>query len=128
MSKTRLACIILRQSPSITDICFGSISEASKGCTLFTLSRHGVSPLRLAYAIGRRAALMRWRHHEEWISLNSDTAKGFQFEAEVNLQETPTLLTLLGETNQSPNGYVMDIFVDPVASVEWSLLFFGSPY
>merc|ERR1712156_1091070 len=78
------------------------VIESSKGCTIFTISHPGASPLRLACAIGRRAVLMRWRHHEEWISLNTDTANGFELEAEVNLQETPTLLTLLGGTNLSP--------------------------
>jgi len=78
------------------------VIESSKGCTIFTISRAGASPLRLACAIGRRAVLMRWRHHEEWISLNTDTANGFELEAEVNLQETPTQLTLLGGTTLSP--------------------------
>ena len=77
-------------------------SEASKGCTLFTISRAGVSPLRIAYAIGRKAFLMRWRHHEEWISLNADTANGFELEAEVGLPETPTLLTLLSCVGSPP--------------------------
>ncbi len=45
---------------------------------------------------------MRWRHHEEWISLNTDTANGFELEAEVTLQETPTLLTLLSGISLSP--------------------------
>lgn len=45
---------------------------------------------------------MRWRHHEEWISLNTDTADGFEMEADVSLQETPTLLTLLSGMNLSP--------------------------
>ena len=77
-------------------------SEASKGCTLFTISRAGVSPLRIAYAIGRKAFLMRWRHQEEWISLNADTANGFELEAEVGLPETPTLLTLLSCVGSPP--------------------------
>ena len=77
-------------------------SEASKGCTLFTISRVGVSPLRISYAIGRKAFLMRWRHQEEWISLNTDTADGFELEAEVGLPETPTLLTLLSCIGSPP--------------------------
>ena len=85
-------------------------SEASKGCTLFTISHAGVSPLRIAYAIGRKAFLMRWRHHEEWISLNADTANGFELEAEVGLPETPTLLTLLSCIG-SPPWYAMVIFI-----------------
>lgn len=79
------------------------VIEASKGCTLFTVSRQGVSPLRLAYVVGRRAVLMRWRHQEEWISLTTDTAEGFELEAEVTLHETPTLLTLLGGINLTPS-------------------------
>ena len=79
-----------------------SVSEASKGCTLFTISRAGVSPLRISYAIGRKAFLMRWRHQEEWISLNTDTADGFELEAEVGLPETPTLLTLLSCVGSPP--------------------------
>ena len=56
-------CYILRHPLPLLNSCgFFSLSEASKGCTLFTISRHGASPLRLAYANGRRAALMRWRH------------------------------------------------------------------
>ena len=56
-----------------------------------------------ALVIPNRTALYHdFRHHEEWISLNTDTANGFELEAEVNLQETPTLLTLLGGTNLSP--------------------------
>ena len=78
------------------------IPESSKGCALFTTSRKGGFPLRIAYAHGRRAFLMKWRHQEEWISLNTDTANGFELEAEVNLQETPTLLTILSGTNPSP--------------------------
>ena len=78
------------------------VSEASKGCTLFTISRAGVSPLRISYAIGRKAFLMRWRHQEEWISLNTDTADGFELEAEVGLPETPTLLTLLSCVGSPP--------------------------
>ena len=77
-------------------------TESSKGCTLFTISRAGVSPLRIAYAIGRKAFLMRWRHQEEWISLNTDTADGFELEAEVGLPETPTLLTLLSCISSTP--------------------------
>ena len=42
---------------------------------------------------------MRWRHQEEWISLNTDTADGFEMEAEVCLPETPTLLTLLSSVS-----------------------------
>jgi hypothetical protein len=79
------------------------VSEASKGCTLFTVSRQGMSPLRLAYSSGRRAVLMKWRHQEEWISLTTDTANGFDLEAELNLQETPTLLTILGGINLTPS-------------------------
>ena len=61
-----------------------------------------MSPLRIAFAIGRKAFLMRWRHQEEWISLNTDTADGFEMEAEVGLPETPTLLTLLSSITSLP--------------------------
>ena len=89
-------------SKLIVFFCFLFIPESSKGCALFTTSRKGGFPLRIAYAHGRRAFLMKWRHQEEWISLNTDTANGFELEAEVNLQETPTLLTILSGTNPSP--------------------------
>ncbi len=62
---------------------------------MFTISRPGATPLRLTFAVGRRVVLMKWRHQEEWISLNTDTAQGFDMEAEATLQETPTLLTIL---------------------------------
>jgi hypothetical protein len=38
---------------------------------------------------------MKWRHAEAWISLTTDTADGFEMEAEFHMHETPTIVALI---------------------------------
>jgi hypothetical protein len=38
---------------------------------------------------------MKWRHAEAWISLTTDTADGFEMEAEFHTHETPTIVALI---------------------------------
>ena len=38
---------------------------------------------------------MKWRHAEAWISLTTDTADGFEMEAEFHMHDTPTIVALV---------------------------------
>ena len=64
--------------------------ESSKGCSLYSLSRKESSTsLHLAFAVGKRVHVLRWIHQEEWISLNADTAEGFEDVMELHASDTP---------------------------------------
>ena len=67
------------------------------GCSLYSLSRKASSTsLHLAFAVGKRVHVMRWIHQEEWISLNADTAEGFEGVMELHASESPVRsITLL---------------------------------
>ncbi len=60
------------------------------------------SGLRLAVAVGpRKVLLLRWRHPEEWYSLTTETAEGFELKAALQLphggaDEQVRSLTILG--------------------------------
>ena len=47
---------------------------------------------------------MKWRHAEAWISLTTDTADGFEMEAEFHMHETPTIVALIKGPSLVPPG------------------------
>ena len=51
---------------------------------------------------------MRWRHHEEWISLTTDTAEGFLVDAEFQVHETPNVITILEGTSRKNRYLISD--------------------
>ena len=65
--------------------------EASKGCSLYSVSHREHSSLRLAIITGRKVLLYRWIHAEEWIAFTADTVEGFELIKEINLVEQPLL-------------------------------------
>jgi len=86
--------------------------EASKGCSLYSVSHREHSSLRLAIITAKKVLLYRWLHAEEWITFTADTVEGFELIKEINLVEQPLVMTLIenpvdnSETNE-PNGLVL---------------------
>ena len=38
---------------------------------------------------------MKWRHAEAWISLTTDTADGFELEAEFHIHDSPSVVAII---------------------------------
>jgi hypothetical protein len=69
--------------------------EASKGCSLYSVSRREHSSLRLAIITGRKVLLYRWIHAEEWITFTADTVEGFELIKGINLVEQILIIALI---------------------------------
>ena len=86
--------------------------EASKGCSLYSVSHREHSSLRLAIITGRKVLLYRWIHAEEWITFTADTVEGFELIKEINLVEQPLFITLIenpmdSSENNDPSGLAL---------------------
>ena len=87
------------QPRSRTDLKDDAI-EASKGCSVYATTRKecgGSKGLKLAFAVGRKVTVMKWRHQEEWYNLTSDTAEGFEVVAEFAVSDAAVTLTLIDD-------------------------------
>ena len=69
--------------------------EASKGCSLYSVSHRDHSSLWLAIITGKKISLYRWIHAEEWITFSDDTVEGFELMNEINLTEQPLVISLI---------------------------------
>ncbi|CAG9769363.1 unnamed protein product [Ceutorhynchus assimilis] len=73
--------------------------EKTRGAHFYTLSRSGGARLRMCVAIGRKLQMFQWKHSAAWTAWcpasDTDTIEGFTFSWELNLNETPTILTIL---------------------------------
>ena len=47
------------------------------------------------FTVGKRIVVMKWRHAEAWISLTTDTADGFELEAEFHIHDSPSVLAII---------------------------------
>ena len=86
--------------------------EASKGCSLYSVSHREHSSLRLAIITGRKVLLYRWIHAEEWITFTADTVEGFELIKEINLVEQPLFIALIenpmdSSENNDPSGLAL---------------------
>ncbi|XP_076275475.1 GTPase-activating Rap/Ran-GAP domain-like protein 3 isoform X1 [Rhynchophorus ferrugineus] len=73
--------------------------EKTRGTHLYAISRSGGAKLRMCVAIGKRLLMFQWKHSAAWTqwcpASDTDTIEGFTFFWELNLSETPTILTIL---------------------------------
>ncbi|EEZ97268.2 GTPase-activating Rap/Ran-GAP domain-like protein 3 isoform X1 [Tribolium castaneum] len=80
--------------------------ERTRGVHLYAISRPGGARLRMCVAIGRKLLMFQWKHSAAWTawcpSSDTDTVEGFTFLWELNLNETPTMMTIL-DSGWSPN-------------------------
>ncbi|XP_063906310.1 GTPase-activating Rap/Ran-GAP domain-like protein 3 isoform X2 [Zophobas morio] len=87
----------------------GQRLERTRGTNLYSISRSGGGRLRMCVAIGRRLQMYQWKHSAAWTTWcapnDNDTVEGFSFYWELNLNETPSMLTILdnGYSNCSPS-------------------------
>ncbi|KAK7863100.1 hypothetical protein R5R35_001025 [Gryllus longicercus] len=86
--------------------------EKTKGCHTFSISRPGGSHLRMVVAIGKKLLLMQWRHSAAWTAWcpasDTDTVEGFQYIRELQVTETPLLLTLVDSSLVKSGGGTSD--------------------
>ncbi|XP_060525674.1 GTPase-activating Rap/Ran-GAP domain-like protein 3 isoform X2 [Cylas formicarius] len=79
--------------------------ERTRGVHLYGLSRSGGARLRMCVAIGKKLLMFQWKHSAAWTAWcpasDTDTVDGFTFFWELNLNETPNLVTIL-DTGWSP--------------------------
>ena len=83
--------------------------EASKGCSVYSVSHRDHSSLRLAIITGKKILVYRWLHAEEWLTFTADTVQGFELINEINLVEQPLVITLIenpadNSENNDPSG------------------------
>ncbi|XP_050506896.1 GTPase-activating Rap/Ran-GAP domain-like protein 3 [Diabrotica virgifera virgifera] len=80
--------------------------ERTRGTNLYALSRPGGSKLRMCAVIGKKLQMYQWKHSAAWTawcpSSDTDTVEGFTFLWELNLNETPTMVTIL-DSGWSPS-------------------------
>ncbi|RZF36202.1 hypothetical protein LSTR_LSTR008528 [Laodelphax striatellus] len=73
--------------------------ERTRGCGMYAISRPGGSHLRMVVSLGKKLLLMQWRHSAAWTAWcpasDTDTIDGFQFIREIQVNEQPTLITLV---------------------------------
>ncbi|XP_066244731.1 GTPase-activating Rap/Ran-GAP domain-like protein 3 isoform X2 [Euwallacea similis] len=73
--------------------------ERTRGANLYALSRPGGARLRMCVAVGKKLLMFQWKHSAAWTAWcptsDTDTIEGFTFFWELNLSETPTILTIL---------------------------------
>ena len=46
-------------------------------------------------SVGKKIVVMKWQHAEAWISLTTDTADGFELEAEFHIHESPNVMSII---------------------------------
>ncbi|XP_055846645.1 GTPase-activating Rap/Ran-GAP domain-like protein 3 isoform X2 [Episyrphus balteatus] len=85
--------------------------ERSRGCHLYASSKINGGHLRLVVAVGKKLQLFQWKHTAAWASWCADsdteTVDGFIFQKEIQLCESPAIMTLLeGPTNTNTGGLI----------------------
>ncbi|XP_076245535.1 GTPase-activating Rap/Ran-GAP domain-like protein 3 isoform X2 [Calliopsis andreniformis] len=77
----------------------------SRGCQLYALNMPGGSHLRMCVAVGRRLTVLQWKHNAAWSAwcsaTDTDTVEGFLLLKEFNASETPSLVTIIENTDTS---------------------------
>ncbi|XP_060820982.1 GTPase-activating Rap/Ran-GAP domain-like protein 3 isoform X4 [Bombus pascuorum] len=75
----------------------------TRGCHLYTVTMPGGSHLRMCVAVGRRLIVFQWKHSAAWTAwcsaTDTDTVEGFLHLKELNASESPTLLTIIENTD-----------------------------
>ncbi|KAK7597669.1 hypothetical protein V9T40_009894 [Parthenolecanium corni] len=82
--------------------------ERTRGCLMYATSKPGGSHLRMVVCLGRRLLLMQWRHSAAWTAWcaasDTDTVEGFQFIREIQMNEQPSLITLVDSSVAGSGG------------------------
>ncbi|XP_043581370.1 GTPase-activating Rap/Ran-GAP domain-like protein 3 isoform X2 [Bombus pyrosoma] len=77
----------------------------TRGCHLYTVTMPGGSHLRMCVAVGRRLIVFQWKHSAAWTAwcsaTDTDTVEGFLHLKELNASESPTLVTIVENTDSS---------------------------
>ncbi|XP_033180663.1 GTPase-activating Rap/Ran-GAP domain-like protein 3 isoform X3 [Bombus impatiens] len=77
----------------------------TRGCHLYTVTMPGGSHLRMCVAVGRRLIVFQWKHSAAWTAwcsaTDTDTVEGFLHLKELNASESPTLLTIVENTDSN---------------------------
>ncbi|XP_017790053.1 PREDICTED: LOW QUALITY PROTEIN: GTPase-activating Rap/Ran-GAP domain-like protein 3 [Habropoda laboriosa] len=77
----------------------------TRGCHLYTVTMPGGSHLRMCVAVGRRLTVLQWKHSAAWTAwcsaADTDTVDGFLFLKEFNASETPSLVTIIENTDSN---------------------------
>ncbi|XP_043510076.1 GTPase-activating Rap/Ran-GAP domain-like protein 3 isoform X4 [Frieseomelitta varia] len=75
----------------------------TRGCHLYTITMPGGSHLRMCVAVGRRLTVLQWKHSAAWTAwcsaADTDTVEGFLHLKEFNVSETPSLVTIIENTD-----------------------------
>ncbi|XP_034188029.1 GTPase-activating Rap/Ran-GAP domain-like protein 3 isoform X1 [Osmia lignaria lignaria] len=75
----------------------------TRGCNLYSITMPGGSHLRMCVVVGRRLTVLQWKHSAAWTAwcsaADTDTIDGFLFVKEFNVNETPSLVTIMENTN-----------------------------
>ncbi|XP_037933070.1 GTPase-activating Rap/Ran-GAP domain-like protein 3 [Teleopsis dalmanni] len=85
--------------------------DRTRGCHLFASSRVNGGHLRLVVAVGKKLQLFQWKHTAAWASWcsenDTETAEGFIFQKEIQLSDSPSIITPLeGPTNTNAGGII----------------------
>ncbi|CAL7949286.1 unnamed protein product [Xylocopa violacea] len=77
----------------------------TRGCHLYTITMPGGSHLRMCVAVGRRLTVLQWKHSAAWTAwcpaADTDTIEGFLLLKEFNASETPSLVTIIENTDSN---------------------------
>ncbi|XP_033353858.1 GTPase-activating Rap/Ran-GAP domain-like protein 3 isoform X1 [Bombus vosnesenskii] len=77
----------------------------TRGCHLYTVTMPGGSHLRMCVAVGRRLIVFQWKHSAAWTAwcsaTDTDTVEGFLHLKELNASESPTLVTIVENTDSN---------------------------
>ncbi|OAD56430.1 GTPase-activating Rap/Ran-GAP domain-like protein 3 [Eufriesea mexicana] len=75
----------------------------TRGCHLYTITMPGGSHLRMCVVVGRRLTVLQWKHSAAWTTwcsaADTDTVEGFLHLKEFNASETPSLVTIIENTD-----------------------------
>ncbi|KAG7209557.1 hypothetical protein KM043_015635 [Ampulex compressa] len=75
----------------------------TRGCHLYSITRPGGSHLRMCVVVGRRLTILQWKHNAAWTTwcsaADTDTIDGFLLLKEYTASETPTLVTMIENTD-----------------------------
>jgi hypothetical protein len=81
--------------------------DKTRGCHLYSLSRPGEAHLRMVVGVGKKILLLQWKHTAAWTSWcpssDNDTVDGFLILKEIHLHDTPTIITILEDSNRARN-------------------------
>lgn len=73
--------------------------DRTRGCHLYTTAKGSDGHLRMVVAIGKKVQIFQWKHTAAWTSwcptIDNDTVDGFLFIREIQLHDSPTIMTIL---------------------------------